>query len=129
MKRRFVILSSLSGLTLPSFVSAASTTYKASDDVLMTFENFPTESWQLATSGALGNVYILKSDAKATVLGFDPSTVDEKLGYVLSMTGMKLWKRNILGVNYECVDEVNAGARNQCVAFGKAMTGAGSTSG
>lgn len=129
MKRRSIILSTVPAITFPSFVSAASTPYKASDDALLTFENFPSNVWQSASTTALGTVYILKSDAKATSLAFDPSTVHEKLGYVLYMTGMQLGKRNLLNVNYERIDEINAGARNQCVAFGKSMTGAGVTSG
>ncbi len=65
---------------------------------------------------------------KLLVAAFDPSTVHDKLGYVLNMTGMQLGKRNLLNVNYERIDETGAGTRNQCVAFGKSMTGASSTS-
>lgn len=129
MKRRSIILSVLPTIALPSFVNAAPTPYKASDAILLTFENFPSNAWQLATSAILGSVYILKSDVKATELAFDPSTVHEKLGYVLNMSGMQLGQRTLLNVNYERIDEVNAGDRNQCVAFGKSMTGAGTTSG
>lgn len=111
-----------------SFFAHAAGPYKVPDNILTTFEYFPDTAWQAATTTPLGTVYLLKSDVRATSATFDPSTVHEKLGYMLYMTGMQLGKRSILNVNYERIDEVGAGARNQCVAFGKAMTGAGATS-
>ena len=116
-------------LILSSFSTlAAPTPYRVPDSILTTFENFPASVWQSATTTPLGTVYLLKSDARATTASWDPSTVHEKLGYALYMSGMSLGKRNILNVNYQRIDELGSSSRNQCVAQGKSMTGASSTS-
>ncbi len=117
----------LLSLSLVSSFAFAGDPYRASDSVLSTFENFPDTAWQSVTTSIIDSVYVLKSDVRATVASWDTSTVHEKLGY-LYPSNTAPGKRSLLSVNYERVDEPAAGFRNQCVAFGKAMTGAGSTS-
>ncbi|MBX9808973.1 hypothetical protein K2X92_01110, partial [Candidatus Gracilibacteria bacterium] len=122
LKQKSLVVS----LSLVSSLAFAGNPYRASDPVMSTIENFPSTVWQLATTAALGNVYILKADVRATNVPWDPSLVHEKLGYIFSSNTVP-GKRNILGTNYARVDEPGAGARNQCVALGKAMTGAATT--
>jgi hypothetical protein len=107
---------------------AAGNPWITPDNILSTFEQFDTlPVYSSASTGSLGTVYLLKSDAKATSLSWDPTTVQDKLQLILFMSGKTLGKRLISGTNYQRLDETGAGARNQCVAFAKAMTNAGST--
>ena len=117
-----------------SAVAAAPTPWVAGDTILVTLENLPVAAFDTASTTALGSVSILKSGAKATALAFDPSAVQDKLQYVLKMNGMSLSSRVLYktatpkvaysATRYQRIDETGAGARNQCVAFAKAMTGA-----
>jgi hypothetical protein len=103
---------------------AAGVPRKASDSMLSIFENFPGTPYVSATTSALGTVYILKSDVKATPVNFDPTTIHEKLTLVLqanSITTIVPGKRTLQGVNYERVNEPGAQNQNQCVAFAKMM--------
>lgn len=110
-------------------VQAAGTPIKAPDNILSTFEGFDVVSaYTSTTTSLLGTVYVLKSDVKANNVSWDPTTVQEKLQLTLFMSGKTLGKRSLGGVNHQRLDETAAGARNQCVAFVKAMTGIGATS-
>ncbi len=113
-----------------SRVQAAGTPWVCPEGIMQTFEQFDTLPVYTSTStGALGTVYLLKSDAKASSFSWDPTTIQDKLQLILFMSGKTLGKRLISGTNYQRLDETGAGARNQCVAFAKAMTNAGTTTG
>lgn len=113
-------------LVTTSMVILAGTPYVAQGNQMSTFENFPSNVWQPASTVPLGTIYILKSDVKATSISWDPSTVNDKL-YYLASSAFSIGKRAGAGMNFSLVDEKSALNRNQCVAFGKFMTGAGYT--
>jgi hypothetical protein len=115
-------------MTMSGWVFGAGNPWIAPDNIMSTFEQFDTlPVYSSASTGSLGTVYLLKSDAKATNVIWDPSTVHDKLQNILYMSGKTLGKRILSGTNYQRLDETGAAYRNQCAAFAKAMTGAGST--
>lgn len=123
-----LIMSSI--MTICTVTMGAGNPFIAPDNIMATFEQFDTVPVYTSTStSGIGTVFLLKSDAKATNVSWDPSTVQDKLQNTLYMSGKTLGKRVISGINHLRLDETNATYRNQCSAFAKAMTGAGATTG
>jgi hypothetical protein len=128
-RRTFIASASVLAL---SRAQAVGTPWVAPANIMEEFERFDvltSPAYTDASTGALGTVYLLKSDAKASNFSWDPSTIQDKLQLILFMSGKTLGKRLISSQNYQRLDETGAGARNQCVAFAKAMTNAGTTTG